>query len=255
MNDKPAEDSSGKQGADGKAAESSLRETRAVALTEHYQKTYELALHLWERRNRQFVTLAAVLAVAAVVSILQDPLIAATGVYLKKTLTEEQVVLASLPQAYSVVVTFLLVAVFYLMANLYHRSSLIVNYYRYLGRLERDLRTELGLGPSTVGFTREGEFYRDTGRSMSTLIRLCYKLVLCSLLALFFTSRMLIDWPNDLAVLMQLPRDHVVAWVTQNFLFVLDVLLCVLTTILFLAYAFVRAKPDNEAGRIGNDGA
>jgi hypothetical protein len=165
------------------------------------------------------------------------------------------VVLASLPQAYSVVVTFLLVAVFYLMANLYHRSSLIVNYYRYLGRLERDLRTELGLGPSTVGFTREGEFYRDTGRSMSTLIRLCYKLVLCSLLALFFTSRMLIDWPNDLAVLMQLPRDHVVAWVTQNFLFVLDVLLCVLTTILFLAYAFVRAKPDNEAGRIGNDGA
>ena len=153
------------------------------------------------------------------------------------------------------VATFLLVAVFYLMANLYHRSSLIINYYSYLGQIERKLRAELGLGTNRVGFTREGEFYRDTGRRMSSLIRLCYKLVLCALLALFFTSRMLIDLPNDLAVLLQLPRDHVFAWVTKNFLFVLDVLLCVLTTILFLAYAFVRAKPDNEAGRIGNDGA
>ena len=44
MNDKPAEGSSGKQGSDGKSAESSLRETRAVALAEHYQKTYELVL-------------------------------------------------------------------------------------------------------------------------------------------------------------------------------------------------------------------
>jgi hypothetical protein len=259
MNDRPAEIGQEERGTNGEGAASSLRETRAATLAEHYQKTYELALHLWERRNRQFVTLAAVLAVAAVCSILQDALITAARLYLEGLLkdakTDVKVVLEALPQAYNVVVTFLLVAVFYLMANLYHRSSLIVNYYSYLGRLERDLRADLGIGPSQIGFTREGEFYRHTGRGMSTLIRLCYKLVLFALLALFFTSRMLIDWPNDLAVLLQLPRDHVFSWVAQNFLFVLDVLLCVLTTVLFLAYAFVRAKPDSETGRSGNDGA
>ena len=45
-----------------------LATLRAAALAEHYQKTMELVTHHWERRSRQFVTLVAVLAGAALVA-------------------------------------------------------------------------------------------------------------------------------------------------------------------------------------------
>ena len=45
-----------------------LATLRAAALVEHYQKTMELITHHWERRSRQFVTLVAVLAGAALVA-------------------------------------------------------------------------------------------------------------------------------------------------------------------------------------------
>ena len=52
-----------------------LATLRAVTLAEHYQKTMELVIHNWERRSRQFVTLVAVLAGAALVAFAR-PLIA-----------------------------------------------------------------------------------------------------------------------------------------------------------------------------------
>jgi hypothetical protein len=240
------------------SADAELGSVRATVLAEHYQKTYELVLHFWERRNRQFVTLAAVLAVAAIGSILQDALIAASRIYLESLLkdakTEVSVVLEALPQAYSVVITFLLVASFYLMANLYLQTSLIINYYGYLD-LEQDLRNELSLRQDRVAFTREGAYYSATGRRVSALVRLFYKLVLFALLVLLFATRMLIDWPQDLAALFWLPSNHVLPWLGRNYLFVLDVLLCVLTMVLFFAYAFLRGKSVGASVLSRNDGA
>jgi hypothetical protein len=243
----------------GNGAVAGSDSVRATVLAEHYQKTYELVLHFWERRNRQFVTLAAVLAVAAVGSILQDALIAAARIYLEGLLkdakTDVKVVLQALPQAYSVLITFLLVSSFYLMANLYLQTSLIINYYGYLELLEQDLRNELSLHRDRVAFTREGAYYSTTGQRVSTIVRLFYKLVLFALLVLLFATRMLIDWPEDLAALLWLPSNHVLPWLGRNYLFVLDVLLCVLTMILFFAYAFLRGKPASTSVLSRNDGA
>jgi hypothetical protein len=229
-------------------------------LAEHYQKTYELVLHFWERRNRQFVSLAAVLAVAAVGSILQEALIAAARIYLETVLkdakTNVSVVLEALPQAYSVVMTFLLVASFYLMANLYLQTSLIINYYGYIDLLEHDLRAELALSRARVAFTREGAYYSSNGQRVSALVRLFYKLVLFALLVLLFASRMMVDWPHDLVVLLELPPDRIIGWLGKNYLFILDVLLCGLTMILFFAYAFLRGKPAIVPDTLArNDGA
>ncbi len=47
-----------------------------MALVDHYQKTYELVLHFWERRNRQFLVLMGLLAAAALVTIFQESLFA-----------------------------------------------------------------------------------------------------------------------------------------------------------------------------------
>lgn len=236
-----------------------LASARIAALTEHYQKTYELVLHFWERRNRQFLILAGVLAVAAMASILQEALIAGAKEYLNtllqakegglgQTSAPRQPLSESVPLAYDVLITFLMVATFYLMANLYHRSGGIIRYYVYLGMLEREIRDQMQLRPSQPGFTREGSFYKASGAAVTGLIRWTYKLVLFSLLVLFFVSRILIDWPHDLATLVQLPSADIVGWIAGNFLFLLDVLLFALTLLLFLGYATLGA-PSEEAVR------
>jgi hypothetical protein len=90
---------------------------------------------------------------------------------------------------------------------------------------------------------------------VSALVRLFYKLVLFALLVLLFATRMLIDWPQDLAALFWLPSNHVLPWLGRNYLFVLDVLLCVLTMVLFFAYAFLRGKSVGASVLSRNDGA
>jgi len=127
-----------------------LDTARTVALTQHYQKTFELVLHYWENRNRQFLMLAGLIAATALATIFQHPLLAAIGNYLKGNNLSHPDLVTALPLAYRVVVVFLLVAVFYLMATLYHRSGVIINYYQYLGVLERRIRGELRLGPDEI---------------------------------------------------------------------------------------------------------
>jgi len=218
-----------------------------VALTEHYQKTFELVLHFWERRNRQFLVLMGLLAVAALATIFQHPLIAGIRAYLAEHKLTDSELVASLPLAYRVLVTFLLVAVFYLMANLYHRSGVIINYYQYLGVLERRIRDELGFSADELAFSREGRFYKITGSRMTRWIGFSYKLILGSLMLLFFVSRVWFDLPTEGPPLRVASPDDVVrwySWLIGNFFFVIDVLIGIPTLWLFWRYARLSAMTD-----------
>lgn len=227
--------------------------TRAAALAEHYQKTIELVSHYWERRNRQFIILTSVLAAATFVTIVQRPLIVAfkhlIANYLNVTGDERKLIEESLPLAFDLIVAFLVVAVFYLMASLYHRSGVIINNYQYLGRLEREIRSDLQVPEDWIAFSREGKFYRITSLRMTRLIRSAYKVVLGSLLVLFFASRLLVDLPQEWIALRLPDRNDLLSWASwagKHFLFVLDVLVSFLTTLVFLAYATLSPRSELE---------
>ena len=226
----------------------SLDTTRAAALTEHYQKTFELVLHFWENRNRQFLMLTGLIAATALATIFQRPLLAAMGGYLKGHNLSDPDLVTALPLAYRVVVVFLLVAVFYLMATLYHRSAVIINCYQYLGVLERSIRGELRLGPHDLAFSREGRFYQITGSWTSRWIGFSYKLILGSVTLLLFASRIWFDFPSEWPPRVARPQDVGIwyGWLIGNFFFVMDVIIALPTLFLFWRYTRLKAKPGTQ---------
>ncbi len=175
-----------------------LDAARIEQLCAHYQYTNEMVHRLWERRNHQFVTLTAVVALAAIVTLLEGGLAKVLINYLEylKLLDgggDGAVQRSAIKAAVSVIPAFLTVAVFYLMTNVYHRSVHITNYYRYIGRLEEEIRKAMSLMPTDWAFTREGSYFRRSGERVSRKIGSLYKWILLLLLVSFFSLRLIRD--------------------------------------------------------------
>lgn len=226
---------------------------RASALVEHYQDTAELVAHHWERRSRQFVILVGVLAGAALVAFARPLIAPALETLVQKYLQLTGAHLARLkdltPVAGDLLLAFLVVSVFYLTASLVNRTSIITNYYLYMGLLEDEIRRALGIQKGQAAFTREGAFYEIAGSSMTRLVARCYKAVLGSLLLFFFAARLFFDFPHDWRSLpsLQLDQEIVLLWLIKTFLFVVDVLIFVPTLWLFLRFVALRAMSEEQA--------
>lgn len=176
---------------------------RIEQLCTHYQHTNELAHRLWERRNFQFVVLGATVALSAIITILETGLpdglrgfLANQGV--PAAADGDGKVAEAIAAAVAGLPPFLTVAVFYLMTNVYHRSVHITNYWRYVGRLEQEIRSAMAIHESDWAFSREGNYFRRTGERASRKIGSLYKWILLLLLAIFF--------------LFRLGRDYTTAW-------------------------------------------
>src|SRR5262249_4856829 len=148
----------------------------------------------------QFIILIAVLAAAVLVAFARqliapflEALIVGQGPKLEPAALER--LRAFLPLASDLVLGLLVVSLFYLMASLCHGSGMIINHYVYLSMMEREVRHELQLAKDQIAFTREGPFFEATGRDLTRLIGLCYKLVLGVLLVAFFALRIYFDLP------------------------------------------------------------
>jgi hypothetical protein len=221
---------------------SGLDAVRGAALADHYQKTIELVTHHWERRSRQFVTLVAVLAGAALVAFAR-PLIAPAleSLILERLPSLDPVAVGRLkeltPVAGDLLLAFLVVSVFYLTASLFNRSGVIMNYYIYLEQIEDEIRKALQVPPEQIIFTREGDFYRAMGSDISKLIGRCYKSILGFLLAFFFGARLFFDYPTDVASLPPLAREAILTFLAKTFLFAIDVLIVIPTIWLFVRFA------------------
>jgi len=217
-----------------------LATLRAAALVEHYQKTMELITHHWERRSRQFVTLVAVLAGAALVAFARRLLAPALeAIFLKQFPVQgrdAELLKELTPVAGDLILVFLVVTVFYLTANLVNRTSIITTYYFYIEHLETEIRQELQIRPNQFAFAREGEFYKAAGPDTSRLIRRCYKAVLGFLLLFFFSARLYFDFPRGLPPFEPADQAVVLTWVAKSFLFVIDVLVVVPTIKLFTRF-------------------
>ena len=239
---------------------------QAGALVEHYQKNRKTMSRSWEQRNRRYIFLICLLAVAALLSFVQGPVVQALAQLSANelsTLIGKLSTLNSLEVA-SIVASFLvynasvvfdllmivfLVAVFYLTADLFHRSSMLVSSYVYLALMEAEIRTVLRLSDEFVAFTKESSFYKATGRRLSFLIGAANKGMLGCLLVAFFASRLLGDYPRDgLPLGVPTPADlgPWLLWARKNFLFLLDVLTAGLTMPLFWGYLTLKPPSESE---------
>jgi hypothetical protein len=238
---------------------------RAEALVEHYQKTREQIGRDWLERNRRYSWLVAMLAVAALLSLVQGPVVQALGRLSTKELSAllEKVSALGNPDLSNIVATLLvyngaliydllmiafLVMTFYLMTDLFHRSAILASGYVYLALMETEIRRELMLGAAHAAFTRDGPFYQATGAHMSRLVGRANKGMLGCLVVLFFAARLFTDFPQGWFPL-RVPDPSNLAtwpqWATRNFLFLLDVVTALLTARMFLGYVVL--KPPSEA--------
>lgn len=212
-------------------------------LAEHYQRSYEVTYKFWRQRNGVFLVLLALIAASAL--LIASPsgghplLLSALAGYLGVTNCSD---VASLQSAFpfQLVDSVLLLGVFYATVNLYHRACAVLRGYDYLGAMEKEIRSMLGLDAGFVSFTREGDFYKNQrlGGRLKT-VKYAYALLLGFLLLLFLFERMRYDW------------YHSSPW-----LFVFDSLVALATLFYYGVYveaSFRKAKSRGTSAELRND--
>lgn len=198
----------------------------AELLVEHYQKTFELTLDLWEQRNRTFLILLLVVGLATLLTFNPTKLVAEPLVvsYIARTLGGNYDSLrVGFP--YFLIQSILLMAILYFMVILYHRTTLILRNYVYLAGIEEEIRSRLELAEAELGFTREGRFYQRARSPFQRQIGLAYITMLGVLLVSFLGARIYADLS-----------------VGPYWLVGVDVILATPTLLFFLAYAYVSSK-------------
>jgi hypothetical protein len=183
-------------------------------ISEHYQKTYELTVQMWEQRNTTFVLLLTV-NIQETQPLLVDVIAKFAGITEQARLNELR---KSFP--YNLIQTILMMIILYLMVILYHRTSFIRRCYAYLDAIEPELKSGLGLDPAAVAFTREGSFYHRYKSPYAGFVAATYIAMLGLLLISFLSVRIYTDFSGS---------NHLVG--------IVDLALSVPILLFFVAYA------------------
>ncbi|MEM9723233.1 MAG: hypothetical protein AAGA10_28450 [Bacteroidota bacterium] len=199
---------------------------RPDILAEHYQKTFELTLKFWESRNRTFLLLLFVIGLGTLLTFKAnqaDSLLIDFIAGFLKIEDSNRINELRLTFPYSLMQSILLVVIFYLMVQLFHRTNSINRNYDYLGKMEKEIRLELWGKPclDTISFTRESEHYIKSQQPLKKFIKYSYTGILGLLLVAFLGMRIISDFK------------------AQNYITVIaDVLISIPIFIFYLGYAF-----------------
>ncbi len=166
--------------------------SRAEILSNHYKDTFDFTLKLWDQRNRTFIILLLVVGVASLLNIKGSQahplLVDAIINYLD---ISDQNRVDDLRKSFPIglIHSILLMVILYLMVQLYHRTITITRNYSYLGKMEDEIRKDLGVVGDKISFTREGKFYNDNSPSSTKYIRYTYLIMLGLLIITFLVVR------------------------------------------------------------------
>lgn len=166
-------------------------------LAEHYQKTFEVTLNLWEQRNRAFLIILLVVGAATLLTINPTKLVAEPLLveYIAELFGVEPGEREALREGfpYGLIQSILLMGILFFMVLLFHRTTMIQRNYVYLADIEKEIRERLGLRDHERSFTREGEFYASHPAPFARQIGLAYIAMLGVLLIPFLAVRILTD--------------------------------------------------------------
>ena len=134
----------------------------AELIAGHYQNTFELTYDAWKERNRLFVFLVVIAGIGLLL-VLQVPeaksLFVDSVVKLLEITDVERIDQLHKNFPLDIILSIILIIVFYLMQKLYATNLTVHRNYLYLGAVEKEIRKRLALSPTEVSFTREGSFY------------------------------------------------------------------------------------------------
>ena len=195
----------------------------AEIATNHYQKTFEMTYEVWKERNRLFVYLVLttgvglllLLRVPEVSSLLVDAVAKLLGITDTNRINQ---LYKDFP--IDVLLSVILVIIFYLMQRLYSTNLSVSRDYQYLGAIETEIRKHLDLPEESVLFTREGKFYWGQRTITQTMSKWYYILVIFIVLLPF--------------LILKITADVILG---NIILIVVDSIISIVTLIFFAGYA------------------
>jgi len=223
-----------------------LSNDRAQVLADHYHRAAEQATARWQERNRQFLALVGVLALAVLLTANQSSTDSFFLALVAKLAGVKEDDINRLRESFPYVVLhgLLVVLVFYFMTDVFRLNANIIRNYEYLRGLEPDLRDELGLHVDDAAFSRETAFYDSFRVKWSGLVKYAYVLIVGGMLAFFLLFRITSDWPMDGFTMAQPVTWQAVAqWFTRHFLLMVDFVVGGMTVLMYLAYAWLSLRP------------
>ena len=174
-------------------------------LADHYQKTFEVAYEYWKERNRQFV----ILVLTAVIGLLMIQRGALVNELLVKYIVKyfaltDQTLIGEISRAipFNLLLSGVLVTMFYFMQRLYSTNLSVMRNYLYLGALEEEIRKHLGLPVGSVSFTREGSFYWGQRAPMQSMSKYYYVIVLFIILIPFIVFKLIADFQSPSVIVI-----------------------------------------------------
>ena len=174
-------------------------------LANHYQKTFEVAYEYWKERNRQFV----ILVLTAVIGLLMIQRGALVNELLVKYIVKyfaltDQTLIGEISKAipFNLLLSGVLVTMFYFMQRLYSTNLSVMRNYLYLGALEEEIRKHLGLPVGSVSFTREGSFYWGKRAPMQSMSKYYYVIVLFIILIPFIVFKLIADFQSPSVIVI-----------------------------------------------------
>jgi hypothetical protein len=219
---------------------------RAKLLADHYHRAAEQASARWQERNRQFLFLVGVLALAVLMTAKQGQtdtfFLYIVGKLAGVPDTDVAKVRESFP--YVVLHGLLVVLVFYFMTDVFRLNANIIRNYAYLRGLERDLRDELAMHPASTAFSKETDFYEAFKVRGSGAIKYAYVLLVGGMLAFFLVFRVTSDWPSNGFDVVQLRSwQTFTPWLERHLLLLVDLVVGGMTVLMYLAYAWLSISP------------
>ena len=176
---------------------SNIQKDTAEIIAGHYQHTVELTTESWKERNRLFVFLIVATGIGLLL-VLKVPearsLLVDFIVKLLEITKEERIEQLQENFPLDVILSMILIIVFYLMQKLYSTNLSVFRHYIYLGALEKEIRKSLSLPDDSISFTREGEFYWGKRSFTQKISKWYYILVILIILLPFITLKIIDDF-------------------------------------------------------------
>lgn len=219
---------------------------RAQVLADHYHRASESASQRWQERNRQFLLLVGVLALAVLLTANHKETDSLVIAFLAKLAGVKEMEVDKLKESFPYVVLhgLLVVLVFYFMTDVFRLNANIIRNYAYLRGLEREIRDELGIAADEIGFSKEGEFYDSFKIRGNAALKIAYVLIVGGMLVLFLLFRVTSDWPGidfDYSQFASWPAAA--DWLRRHFLLIVDIVVGGMTVIMYLGYAWLSFRP------------
>ncbi len=155
-------------------------------LYDHYKDTYALSRETQTRRNKAFVVLCVLEAIAFLTLINEGSIFDIIRGFINKEL-EQTILLGN-----TILQTLLWIFIVYIMIRYVQDTLYIERHYSYLKKLEQEISDLFG----RELFTREGKHYKENISIVIKIIEIFYKVFMPVLFLIINTVKICIEWSN-----------------------------------------------------------